>query len=247
VEPSTKTSVSQPIVSSITTDALSGFDHFEIKVVDISPGRGEEEVAFFVEAVSPYQLPALEIGQYMVVIKAFDKAGNWRNESIKIEIIPKGISLTGKGIWFWGMFIPWWLIIIILILISLLIIGLLILWWRTYRQSQKGKKWRLKEGENNLKEFPLKKLSLEDEKIELMIRKEGLGKLIEDILREEEEVEKEAEIIGEKEKETQALEEKREIEMERHKIEQKREKIEKKRWEMEQEREKIINRMKEIE
>ena len=247
VEPSTKTSVSQPIVSSITTDALSGFDHFEVKVIDISPDREEKEVAFFVEAVSPYKLPALEPGQYMIVIKAFDKAGNWRNESIKIEIVPKGISLTGKGIWFWGIFIPWWLIIIILILISLLIMGLLILWWRTYQRSQKGKKWRLKEGENNLKEFPLKKLSLEDEKIELMIRKEGLGKLIEDILEEEEEIEKEAERIGEKEKETKTLEEKREIEMERHKIEQKREKIEKKRWEMEQEKEKIINRMKEIE
>ena len=122
-----------------------------------------------------------------------------------------------------------------------------ILWWRTYRQSQKGKKWRLKEGENKLKDSSLKGLSLEDEKIELIIRREGLGKLIKDILREEEEVEKEVEVIGEKEKGAQTLEEKREIEMERHKIEQKREKIEKKRWEMEQEREKIINRMKEIE
>jgi len=246
VEPSIKTSVSQPIISSITTDALSGFDHFEVKIIDISPDREEKEVAFFVEVVSPYKLPALEPGQYMIVVKAFDKAGNWRNESVKIEIIPKGIRLTGKGIWFWGIFIPWWLIIIILILISLLIIGLLILWWRTYRRSQKGKKWRLKKGENDLKDFPLKKLSLEDQKIEIIIRKKGLEKLIEDILREEKEIEREVEIIGEKEREAKTLEEKRGIEMERHRIEQKREKIEKKRWEMEQEREKTIDRMKEI-
>jgi len=208
VEPSIKTSVSQPIISSITTDALSGFDHFEVKVIDISSGREDREVAFFIEAVSPYKLPALEPGQYMVVIKAFDKAGNWRNESIKIEIIPEGIGITGKGVWFFGIFIPWWLIIIILILIFVLVIVFLILWWRKYRQSEKAKKWKLKRGESDLKDLPSKKLSLEDEKIEIMIRKRVLEKLIEDITKEEKEIEKEVEIINTKEKNTKTMKEK---------------------------------------
>jgi len=247
VEPSVRTSVTQPIISFITTDALSGFDHFEIKIIDISPSSQEDkEVAFFVEVASPYKLPLLEPGQYMPVVRAFDKAGNWRDEPIKIEIIPKGIGMTGRGIWFFFILIPWWLIIIILILIFILIITFLILWWRKYKRSEKAEKWRLKREEDDLKNLPLKKLSLEDEKIDLKIRKRGLEELIQDILKEEEEVEKEVEIINIKEKNAQALGERREREMERQRIERKRENIEKKRWAMEQERESVINRINQI-
>ena len=246
VEPSTRTSIPQPIISSITTDALSGFDHFEVKIIDITPGREDREVAFFVEAVSPYKLPALKPGQYTIVIKAFDKAGNSRDESIKIEIIPKGIGSTEKGIWAWGIFVPWWLIIIILILIFILIIALLILWWKKYRQSEKAKKWEIKQGEKGLKDLPLKKLSLEEEKIETMIRKRVLEKLIEDISKEEREIEREVEIINSQEKNAKTPKEKRKKEMERQEVEERREHIEKKRWDMEQERERVINRIKEI-
>ena len=247
VEPSVRTSVAQPIISFITTDALSGFDHFEIKIIDISPSSQEDkEVAFFVEVVSPYKLPLLKPGQYMPVVRAFDKAGNWRDESIKIEIIPKGIGMTGRGIWFFFILIPWWLIIIILILIFILIIALLILWWKKYRQSEKAKKWEIKQGENDLKTLPVKKLSLEDEKIEIKIRKRVIEELIQDVLEEEKKVEREIEIINTKEKNTQVLGEKMKIEMERQEIEHKRQDIEKKRWAMEQERDNIINRIDQI-
>jgi len=153
ITPSTRTSVSQPIVSFITTDALSGFDHFEIKIIDVSPDREEKGVGFFVEATSPYKLPAFESGEYMLVVRAFDKAGNWRDESVKIEIIPKGTGLTKKGIWFFGIFLPWWLIIIIIILLFLLVIVLLILWWKRYWRFQKEKKWKLKEREERMQKM----------------------------------------------------------------------------------------------
>ena len=153
ITPSARTSVSQPIVSFITTDALSGFDHFEIKIIDVSPDREEKGVGFFVEATSPYKLPAFEPGKYMVIVRAFDKAGNWRDESVKIEIIPKGIGLTKRGIWFFGIFLPWWLIIIIIILLFLLVIVLLILWWKRYWRFQKEKKWKLKEREERMQKM----------------------------------------------------------------------------------------------
>jgi len=241
ITPSTRTSVSQPIVSFITTDALSGFDHFEIKIIDISPDREEKEVGFFIEVASPYKLPAFESGEYMLVVRAFDKAGNWRDESVKIEIIPKGTGLTKKGIWFFGIFMPWWLIIIILILIFLLIIGLLTLRWRKYRRFQKEKKWRLKEREEKLALSPARRLISETEKEELESKKEQLEKILEDIIKEEKEIEKEVEMISDKEKEVKTSEEKKEIEKERWEKEQKRRKIEEDRWYVEQEKEKIAN------
>ncbi len=151
VSPSERTSVAQPIVSFITTDALSGFDHFEVKVVDVSPERGEKEAGFFVEAVSPYKLPVLERGKYMVVVRGFDKAGNWRDESLKLEIIPKGFAITSEGIWLWEVLIPWWLIILILILLLLLIFGLLIYLWRRHKKKQEEGQRRMREREEYFK------------------------------------------------------------------------------------------------
>ena len=47
VEPSPKTTERQPLISFITTDALSGISHYELKYIDITPERKEEEVGFF--------------------------------------------------------------------------------------------------------------------------------------------------------------------------------------------------------
>lgn len=135
ITPSTRTSVNQPIVSFITTDALSGLDHFEIKVIDITPKREDKETPFFVEVASPYQLPELEPGKYLVVIRAFDQAQNWRDESFEIEIISPGLSFSLAGLLIWGFFIPLWLLILILFLI---ILCLLLLHWR-HRDSNKEK------------------------------------------------------------------------------------------------------------
>lgn len=152
ISPSEKTSVAQPIVSFITTDALSGFDHFEVKVIDISPERKEKEAGFFVEAVSPYKLPVLERGKYMVVVRAFDKASNWRDESLKLEVIPRGFAITKEGIWLWELLIPWWLIILILVLLILLILAILLYIWRRHKKKQAEMQRRLEERERYFRE-----------------------------------------------------------------------------------------------
>jgi len=152
VSPSLETSLSQPVISFITTDALSGFDHFEIKVIDITPGHEDREISFFIEAASPYKLPVLEVGKYMVIVRAFDNAGNWRDESVKIEIIPEGIGLTREGIYFFEIFLSWWLIILIIILGLALITLLLIRWWKKQKEFQEGVKRKLRQRERELKE-----------------------------------------------------------------------------------------------
>ncbi len=129
VSPSTKTSFSQPIVSFITTDAFSEIDYYKIKVVDITAEHENKREAFFVEINSPYQLPVLEIGKYLVIIRAYDKAGNWQEESIEIEIAPEKILVTERGVWLEGVFLSWWPILIaFLILVILILLALMVLW-----------------------------------------------------------------------------------------------------------------------
>lgn len=131
-----------PIVSFMTTDALSGIDHYELKSIELSKTE-KEEVGFFVEVTSPYRL-SLDAGVHKVVIRAFDKAGNWRDSLEALQIIPKGkFVITKNGIYFWFIFLPWWLIILILILLIIIILVVVILSrkyrFRVYREREQVK------------------------------------------------------------------------------------------------------------
>lgn len=129
VEPSPKTIEKQPLISFITTDAFSGLDYYTLKYIDMTPER-EEAVGFFTEVSSPHRLPPLEIGEYLVIIRAYDEAGNWREGTIKIEIFPEGISFTKKGIQFREFFIPWWILILVLIILIIIIIFIGFRFWK---------------------------------------------------------------------------------------------------------------------
>ncbi|MDD5145361.1 MAG: cohesin domain-containing protein [Candidatus Pacebacteria bacterium] len=141
--PAEKTTTKNPIISFITTDALSGFDHFETKIIDITPGRQEKETAFFMETASPYKLPELSVGKYLIVVRAFDAAGNWQDETLQIQIIPAGIYITREGIFFWGFFLPWWLISLIIFLILVSVIWILLGINRKKKKKQNELKIRL--------------------------------------------------------------------------------------------------------
>ena len=68
------------LVSFFTTDALSGVDHYEIGVID--KGTPVTESPVFIQSESPYQLPFDATQSARVIIRAFDKAGNIREESL---------------------------------------------------------------------------------------------------------------------------------------------------------------------
>ncbi len=129
VEPSPKTTETQPLISFITTDAFSGLDYYTLKYIDMTPER-EEAVGFFTEVSSPHRLPPLEIGDYLVVVRAYDEAGNWREGKIKIEIFPEGIFFTQKGIQFREFLIPWWILILVLIILIIIIIFIGFRFWK---------------------------------------------------------------------------------------------------------------------
>lgn len=141
VSPSVKTESSQPIVSFMTTDTLSDMDHFEVKSIDITPDNKEGGGSFFTEVISPYKMPPLKPGKYMIAVRGYDKAGNWRDETVKIEITPQGVAVGLKGLWVYSYYFSWW-IIVLAILILLVLIFLQIIYRSKKNKSDHKKSLR---------------------------------------------------------------------------------------------------------
>ena len=147
----------EPILSFITTDALSGLNHYELKVISLN--KEKTETGFFVEIASPYKLPRLELGEYQIVVRAYDLSGNWRDVSQKIEVIEPGkiFYIIKGGIHIFGIFLSWWKVILILLLLIIFILGFILLWRRRQRsvyQRRKlliGIKKKTKESEEEIK------------------------------------------------------------------------------------------------
>lgn len=144
VSPSERTFVTQPVLQFASSDALSGFDRFEIKTINLKvdgrEGSGGEGGQLFTEAQSPYQTPELLYGTYEVIIRAYDKAGNIRDVSQRLEITdswlwfvgPNGLTLlSGKQI-SWKVVMP----ISISLLILLLIAAYLVYRWFRHHHIQ---------------------------------------------------------------------------------------------------------------
>lgn len=126
VSPSERSTSKQPIIQFMTTDNFSGFDHYELKIIplqSIKSSEEEENQKFFIEVESPYLSPMLELGSYDIIIRAYDKAGNYRETIKHLNIVnPLFKPITDKGLEIDGLFIiPWlWVWIILLFLIAIL-------------------------------------------------------------------------------------------------------------------------------
>lgn len=113
--PGERTSNKRPIIAFTTTDAVSGIDHYELKIISLDPrpmdGSGEGvDTPFFIEAVSPY-VPELNIGRYDVVVQAFDRAGNSFQATNRLTVTDQ-ISefVTSSGLRLTASYtLPWWL------------------------------------------------------------------------------------------------------------------------------------------
>jgi hypothetical protein len=138
IEPNVASVISAypPVISFVTTDALSGLDHYELKTIGFEGANVRESIDFFVETVSPYNVP-VDAGVYKVVVRAFDKAGNWRESSEGVKIIPQDkLIIIREGINLWVIFLYWRDIGIIIV--SMAVIVLFILFWRRRRIKKKN-------------------------------------------------------------------------------------------------------------
>lgn len=67
-----------------TTDATSGVDHYEIRI--IHSDNPDNESTVFTEESSPYLIPELSRGKYNIVVRAFDEAGNYTDGSAEFQV-----------------------------------------------------------------------------------------------------------------------------------------------------------------
>lgn len=133
VKPSPNTDETQPLIYFVTTDNLSGLDYYQIKCVNITPGKGKNNTSFFIEANSPYKLSSLDLGKYLVIVKAVDRAGNYREGAVRVNIFPKSVIVSKHGVQWREISIQWmWLIIILVVIILSLII---FCFWRRQKRE----------------------------------------------------------------------------------------------------------------
>lgn len=77
-------SAERALVSFFTTDNLSSIDHYEVGVIDKNQPPTESPV--FVQAESPFQVPINTGSKLQVIVRAIDKAGNVRDESVDVRV-----------------------------------------------------------------------------------------------------------------------------------------------------------------
>lgn len=132
VSPGKRTTNRNPIFRFFTTDVLSGFDHFEMKVIPLSNGKISE--ALFFEVTSPYQAPRFDPGRYQVVVRALDKAGNTRDIAVTLTIVGALTQYIGpEGIDLVIVFIPWFSLFLVAAILFLIFCILFLLLWLRHR------------------------------------------------------------------------------------------------------------------
>ena len=131
-----------PIITFITTDALSGISHYELKTVDFTKVDEKAEVGFFIEIASPYKLPLPNFGEYEVIVRVYDRAGNWRDVSEKIEAIApeKAFFVTESGVNVFGIFLSWWRAMFILTLLISVILALVFRWRKSHQRFEQRRR-----------------------------------------------------------------------------------------------------------
>lgn len=129
IAPSSRTTSRNPIIQFTTTDALSGIDHYELKLISLSIGGSASAAdttdvgGFFIEAISPYTPSALALGSYDVIVRSYDKSGNFQEVTERLRVVTPFFAFIGStGINFGSWVLPWvWLWLILFILLVLLI------------------------------------------------------------------------------------------------------------------------------
>ncbi len=129
INPSARTNLTKPIINFATTDTLSGLDRYEIKILPLKINGRSKAVSdeqLFVDATSPYQTNDLLHGTYQVILRSYDKAGNMREVTKKLEITDSMFWFLGQdGVWLpFGKQVSWsvafWLLLLLILAATVL-------------------------------------------------------------------------------------------------------------------------------
>lgn len=100
------------MISFLTTDTLSGVDHYEVGV--INKDNIENSNPIFIETQSPYFVPIKQTEKARVIVRAFDRAGNIQESYVDLYPMFSLLQLVKK----FGIYLL--LLLLLLLLIELL-------------------------------------------------------------------------------------------------------------------------------
>lgn len=145
-----------------TKDSYSGIAYYEASVLNIT--ENPKAIPFLIETTSPFKIPNKQTGEYNVIVKAYDKAGNYQTAEAQFQIMsPIASYVKGKGIEIKGVFFSLTLLYFVLFIFIIGLVFLIIYFLRRKSGFKRG----IKEIKEALKEI---------EKIEERERKIGMLK-----------------------------------------------------------------------
>ncbi|MCC6290604.1 hypothetical protein IT398_00840 [Candidatus Nomurabacteria bacterium] len=145
--PAARTTGLRPVIQFSTTDNSSGLDHYELKLVSLRPGpEGEDGVGqpLFIETGSPYVPQTLALGDYDVIVRAYDVAGNYQEVTKRLSIVTPLFRLfsdEGLMIRDFGL-VPWPLVLGFIVLL-ILVLAYLATHLRSLHFSLHRRRWPL--------------------------------------------------------------------------------------------------------
>ena len=137
VLPSSRTTSPRPTFEWSTTDEYSGVNFYELKIVPRTPDASPGTEQLFIEVSSPYLTEDLKIGEYDVIVRAHDNAGNVRTVTKQFEVTESlfkfitegGIAIGDKII------MPWWVFFLIM---TILLAAVAVLARYAYKEHQEA-------------------------------------------------------------------------------------------------------------
>lgn len=148
-------------------DTYSGIDHYEISIINLNAKPLSNP--FFIEASSPYKIPYNKSGKYLVIIRTYDKAGNFSESKLKFWRISPLISfIGGNGVEIKGVTFSWPVFFLILILFLFILIYLIFRFFTP--------RVRFKKGIKEIKEAVAEVNKIEEEEKELRQKREKFQK-----------------------------------------------------------------------
>lgn len=147
VLPAEKTVRRQPIIQFQTSDAFSGLNRYELKLVRLtSGGDSENNKPLFFETQSPFITPKLELGSYDIIVRAVDNAGNLYDSVKNFQIVETlfnfadegGLLIQGRYTVSWGWVASGGIIILLLLVLCMIAVHR---WHRSFDGKLKGKQF----------------------------------------------------------------------------------------------------------
>lgn len=169
-----------PVIIFGTTARFSGVDHYEYRVIDLREESLKEaatsEAQLFAEAQSP-QILTLAPGDYDVIVRAYGKNGNFREETARIRVASSLLQfITENGLELTGVNISWVNVSVGISILLLLLYILLKLIMRQRDRLDSGNSRGEREIKKKLKELEIlkKKYGIA---ILLLVSLFGVGKI----------------------------------------------------------------------